>query len=275
MRGRIGAKLSPRPAPGPLTAPRRARFAPVAAQPISSHTAATPHTPPQPRRSKAGPATREARAAPAKPLTTYAVLAAAGVEVVVRARVWLATWEATRAAWIASAAGQRAAMVWPPSPKRGTDTAATRYAHRTTFCAPKRSTRPPASGATAVAARPNRPNRPAVAVDRPYAGPVSSSASDVHSALHAPNMPACRRHARHRSGERRIRPGSDAMPERREAARGRRSEGSTAAVARPRTRVRAAEPAKTHRQPNACPASPPSTRAATMPVNRPAMTAAT
>ncbi|MCH0560266.1 hypothetical protein I3F55_26790 [Streptomyces sp. MUM 16J] len=69
-------------------------------QPSNSHTPATAHTPPQPQWPKAGPAAAEARAPPAKPETTWAVFAVAGAEVVVRARVWLATWEATRASVI-------------------------------------------------------------------------------------------------------------------------------------------------------------------------------
>lgn len=42
--------------------------------------------------------------------------------------------------------------------------------------------------------------------------PVRSRARVVHRALHAPNIPAWRRHARHRSGELRTRPGRAARP---------------------------------------------------------------
>ncbi|KOX50743.1 hypothetical protein ADL09_06085 [Streptomyces sp. NRRL F-7442] len=95
------------------------------------------------------------------------MLAVAGAEVVVRARVWLATCEATRAACTRTAAAHRAAMACPPSQNSGTDRAASAYADRTTLAAPNRSTRPPASGATTLAASPNRPNRPAAAVVMP------------------------------------------------------------------------------------------------------------
>lgn len=56
----------------PLTAPRRHRRPPrtVVVHPSTSHTPATAHTPPQPQWPKAGPATAEARAPPAKPETT-------------------------------------------------------------------------------------------------------------------------------------------------------------------------------------------------------------
>ncbi|KOX50744.1 hypothetical protein ADL09_06090 [Streptomyces sp. NRRL F-7442] len=104
---------------------------------------------------------------------------------------------------------------------------------------------------------------------------MRSSASEVHRALQAPYMPAWRTHARHRSGERRTRPGIATSPANSGPFRRRRSTGRMYAVASPSAAVSTAAPTNTARQPKACPARPPSTRAATMPVNSPPMTAAT
>jgi hypothetical protein len=65
---------------------------------------------------------------------------------------------------------------------------------------PTRSMRRPATGVTRTAPAPIRANTPTAAVDRPYDGPVSSSAIDVQAALNVPNISAWYTHDRRRSG---------------------------------------------------------------------------
>ena len=126
-------------------------------------------------------------------------------------RAWLATWPHCTATSSSSIPAPSRTRL--PAPCRTGTAASARSAAaprppvndtRLIRSGPTRSIRRPATGVTSTAPAPIRANTPTAAVVRPYDGPVSSRAIDVHAAVNVPNISAWYTHDRRRSGSARI-----------------------------------------------------------------------